>query len=317
MLSRVDLLSHSASLQAQVIRLLMIAAIASVTTTARTSEAQTNQSTIITTSDPAPAICNVNSEAADASQPESSSDASSAGNALRLSTTHKSGSVEVSPIQCKRPTGHGQSSSAEDQTPDKPADPPQTVEQPAAPGPKVSYSNGQLTVAGHGATFDEVMAAIRTQTGIGIEVPAGMADQHLFENVGPMPVREALVRLLDGTPFNYVLVSSTENPSLIRKVILTARGSGPSQAPQPVTSLLVREQVAGPALYGGDGFSTGADPSEVAAEAPANPPNGTTINPEVRQAAAASGKTPAQIIDELQKKQIQDLDRQYANQQQQ
>jgi hypothetical protein len=170
----------------------------------------------------------------------------------------------------------------------------------------VTYSGGELKVVGHGARLGQILETIKALTGITLEVPQDSADNQIFDDVGPAPARQALMQLLDGTRLNYVILSSSEDPQSVKGLILTAQ-----TAMMPTTTLgsakeLPTEQASGPALYGA-GFSeaTGQAPP---IEPAANTPSPVPVNPTIQQEATASGKTPGQILDELQKKQLQQLD---------
>jgi hypothetical protein len=191
-----------------------------------------------------------------------------------------------------------------------------------ATSPLVSLKDGNITVAARDARLGEILEAIQRLTGIVVDIPAEGSDERIFDSVGPAPVREALVKLLDGTKFNYVIVSSTQDPRTVKRLILTAQTSG---APIPHAGGAQGEEQAqaGPSLYGGSGFSNDETASnEPAANQPQpiDPPAATKAaiglpaNFNLQQAAAAAGKTPAQMLDELQKRQIQQLDDQLAAQ---
>ena len=59
--------------------------------------------------------------------------------------------------------------------------------------------------------------------------------------IGPAPIREALVSLLNGSRFNFIMVDSEREPGKLKSVILTYRGAGGISQPatmspeQPVT----------------------------------------------------------------------------------
>ena len=44
--------------------------------------------------------------------------------------------------------------------------------------------------------------------------------------IGPLPIREALVSLLNGSRFNFIMVDSEREPGKLKSVILTYRGTG-------------------------------------------------------------------------------------------
>jgi hypothetical protein len=94
--------------------------------------------------------------------------------------------------------------------------------------PKVIYSNGQLTIRAVNSTLGDVLRAVSAQTGAVIEFPPGSVDERVVVNFGPGPVRDVVGSLLNGTRFNYVLLESPGNPSMLQRMILTNAEPAPS-----------------------------------------------------------------------------------------
>jgi len=232
------------------------------------------------------------------------SDSASAKEPLRLPGVEDStGAADQQGAQCKRPA-------PKQWRPEESAGGNQPVSPQAdSTAPIVTYSGGQLKVVGHGARLGQILETIKALTGIALEVPQESADNQIFDEVGPAPARQALMQLLDGTRLNYVILSSSEDPQRVKELILTAQTSMPASTPGPAIGRST-EQASGPALYGA-GFS------EATGEAPAiepavNAATGIPVNANIQQLATASGKTPGEILGELQKKQTQRLDEQAA-----
>jgi hypothetical protein len=172
--------------------------------------------------------------------------------------------------------------------------------------PIVSYSDGELTVAGHGARLGQILETIKALTGIALDVPPGSTDNQIFDDVGPAPIREALRQLLDGAKLNYVIRGSAEDPQSVKQLILTARTGTVTTSGPPSANGMPTEEASGPALYG-EGFGEAINQPAVI-EPVVNTANAIPLNVNIQQQANASGKTPGQILDELQKKQLQQLD---------
>ena len=258
------------------------------------------------------AIKSDSTSAAAEEQTVSQPDSESSKRPVALPGVHDSASgVATEDGQCKRETKDAT-------TTWQPKDPSIKVDQPVLPAadptaPVLSFSDGKLTVTGNGARLGEILEAIKKLTGISLDIPASGADEQIFDNVGPAPPREVLERLLNGSNLNYVILSSSENPQQVQQLILTARTEAPPTPPGPGTGV-VAQQATGPALYGA-GFSAEASEEStppVAPEPIAAVGNAIPVNPNIQQAASASGKTVGQILDELQKKQLQQLDDQAA-----
>jgi hypothetical protein len=120
--------------------------------------------------------------------------------------------------------------------------------QVAAVSPKITYINGQLTIRAQDASLGDILRAVSTKTGAVIEFPADRAQEHLFANAGPGPVREVLESLLNGSRFNYVMVASPANPNLLQRMILTSseEPANPAAVEQPVQAGMLPPVVAAP-----------------------------------------------------------------------
>jgi hypothetical protein len=125
---------------------------------------------------------------------------------------------------------------------------------PAPSAPKVTYVNGQLTINARDASLGDILRAVSTKTGAVIEFPSDRAQEHLFANAGPGPVREVLSSLLNGSRFNYVMLASPTNPNILQRMILTsseepAVASAPQQplqaaaVPPPAVSAPPAEEI--------------------------------------------------------------------------
>jgi AMIN domain len=101
---------------------------------------------------------------------------------------------------------------------------------PAPPKPvlkmQVEYTGGRLHISADHASLAEVLGEVQRQTGTDIPIPPGAAQEQIVANIGPLPIREALVSLLNGSHFNFIMVDSETEPGKLKSVILTYRGAG-------------------------------------------------------------------------------------------
>jgi hypothetical protein len=104
---------------------------------------------------------------------------------------------------------------------------------PAPPKPKleVEYNNGRLGIRADHASLAEVLGEVQRQTGTDIPIPPGAAQEQIVAVIGPAPIREALVSLLNGSRFNFIMVDSEREPGKLKSVILTYRGAGGMSQP--------------------------------------------------------------------------------------
>src|SRR5579871_3283927 len=114
-----------------------------------------------------------------------------------------------------------------------PAPHPLTLEQMAPSAPKIVYQNGLLSVESVNSRLIDILNGIRTKAGIQFEGIQSLQDR-VAGNFGPAPADQVLASLLQGTHFDYVIVGTPENPSLVQRVILTpatnAAATNPGQS---------------------------------------------------------------------------------------
>lgn len=239
---------------------------------------------------------------------------------LRLSTkTESDGKTELQGQFCKRDRS--------DQTaPPPPAISPMAAAQstptPSVVPQAVAVVTGQgLTIRANGQEFASVLDAIRTVTGITVDMPAQNSGEPVFMTLGPVSTKDALVALLEGTRYNYVIVGSDRDPRVVTRVILSERSS--SQPASLVASAQGEPVAPQPELYANQGGREDAEVQSAEPPPPIQPPNPPAVIPSsvptgvnIQQLAAQSGKTTGQILDELQKHQLQVLDDQAAAQSQ-
>ncbi len=92
---------------------------------------------------------------------------------------------------------------------------------PVQPVPHITYKDGQLTIIAENVPLSDVLHEVSRATGATLEVPAGSATEPVFANIGPASVRDVLVKLLNGTKFNYVMLGSSDTSSDLKKIVLT------------------------------------------------------------------------------------------------
>src|ERR1700730_12504852 len=80
---------------------------------------------------------------------------------------------------------------------------------PAPPKPvvkvEVEYNNGRLRIRADHASLAEVLTEVHRHTGTDIPIPPGATHAPIVAGIGPAPIREALVSLLNGSRFNFIM----------------------------------------------------------------------------------------------------------------
>jgi hypothetical protein len=155
----------------------------------------------------------------------------------------------------------------------------------------------------------DILRAVRSQTGAAVEIP-GNATERVVSHLGPGPARDVLAALLNGSHFNYVMLGSATNPTLVERIILTSKSGG--EPPAAPTGVRGRNQ-AEDAQAQGD-IPLAPEPEEMPADDSAsaddsdNQADGQANQGEEQQQppnAQAPVKTPEQLLRELQQQQQQ------------
>jgi hypothetical protein len=109
---------------------------------------------------------------------------------------------------------------------------------PQLPELAVAFQDGMLSIRAERATLSEVLFAVHQRTGAEIGIPAGAEQEQVAADLGPAPATKVLADLLNGSKFNFLILSSPNDPLILDQVILSPRAEGPMQAqaaiPQPV-----------------------------------------------------------------------------------
>lgn len=105
----------------------------------------------------------------------------------------------------------------------------------AIPDPplQVTYLHGMLSIRSNKATLSEVLYAVQQKTGADIAIPAGAEQEKVVAYVEPAPAPEVIARLLNGSRFNFLILSSPDDPNKLDRVILSTRMEGNFVAPLP------------------------------------------------------------------------------------
>jgi hypothetical protein len=95
---------------------------------------------------------------------------------------------------------------------------------------EVSFKDGLLSITSNKASLSEVLFAVHQRTGAEIAIPAGAEQELVAAELGPAPAPEVLAHLLNGSKFNFLILSSSIDPSALDRVILSPRAEGPMPA---------------------------------------------------------------------------------------
>ena len=174
--------------------------------------------------------------------------------------------------------------------------------------PQVTYEHGQLTIIASNSTLGDILRAVRKETGADIEIP--VATDRVVTHLGPGPAREVMADLLNGSRFNYVLLGSPENASLLTRVVLVVKantpGATPNNPPGPQPMTTQAGMVAAPPP---DDAQDAADATDATDDTTDDSNNNVDQAADTDQPVASPDqpgmKTPQQMLQEMQQRQLQ------------
>ena len=130
------------------------------------------------------------------------------------------------------------------------AAPPTPVHPPPPPAPKmeVDFKDGKLSIRSDRAMLSDVLHEVQRLTGASVSMPPGAGNEPVIANIAPAPARDALTKLLDGSSYNFILLGSEHDPSVLRSILLTPRGAAvenmpATYIPPPVAEVAPEPQV--------------------------------------------------------------------------
>ncbi len=140
-----------------------------------------------------------------------------------------------------------------------PAPPASTLDQMSSRLPTVTLHNGELSIVAYNSTLRDILEMVRSQTGATIEIPPN-ANERVFVQLGPGPVRQVLASLLAGSDFNFVVLTTDSDPPVLSQLVLSPKrpseGANPLDLGLPstngISSGIVRRRRPVRKVHGGD-----------------------------------------------------------------
>jgi hypothetical protein len=102
--------------------------------------------------------------------------------------------------------------------------PPSLLNQPAAPA-EIRFTTTSLFIHAQNSSLNDILHAISSQSGMKIQGLGG--DERVFGNFGPGQPRDVLSQLLNGTPYNVLMVGDLSNGAP-RQLVLTPAAQAPA-----------------------------------------------------------------------------------------
>jgi len=118
-----------------------------------------------------------------------------------------------------------------------------------ARSPVVTYQGGQLTIDAETLTLAEVLKLVAEKTGAEIDVPSGSGLDRIIEHAGPGRAEDVLASLLNGSPFDFVIVSSPQPPHDPTQVLLFLHRTDTPPIDQTVSASAKPTAPSSPVLF--------------------------------------------------------------------
>jgi hypothetical protein len=88
------------------------------------------------------------------------------------------------------------------------------------PPPDIRYDQGLLTIVASDSSLAEILNGVQAQMGATIEFPATAASERATVKLGPASPTSVLTALLQGSPFDYVIVGAGQGPGGIHLLLI-------------------------------------------------------------------------------------------------
>ncbi|HEY3972524.1 MAG TPA: AMIN domain-containing protein [Candidatus Sulfotelmatobacter sp.] len=105
----------------------------------------------------------------------------------------------------------------------------------------ITYRDGMLGIRANKVTLAQVLYAVQQRTGAEVSIAAGAEQEKVVAEIEPAPAPEVLARLLNGSKFNFLILSAVDDPAKLDRVILSARPDG-GYVPPPAPVLAQNQQ---------------------------------------------------------------------------
>jgi hypothetical protein len=105
----------------------------------------------------------------------------------------------------------------------------------AAP-PALTYQAGRVDISVENGTYGQIFDWLKQQAGMTFEVPGEFRNQVLpLVSLRQMVLRDALVEILEGSDYDYILIGAPGNPANVRQLIITGKSMRTASSSSPGT----------------------------------------------------------------------------------
>ena len=93
-------------------------------------------------------------------------------------------------------------------------------------GTSVSYDGRTLSLTAENQSFGQVMNLLQQETGLQFEIPGDLQAVRLpLVEISNLSVREALLKLLQGSNYDYILIAAPGNPDQVQKLLVPGKST--------------------------------------------------------------------------------------------
>ena len=95
-----------------------------------------------------------------------------------------------------------------------------------AAAPTLSTDGRTLSLSAENQTFGQVMGLFQRQMGLEIDIPGDLNGLRLpLVEIKNLSMREALIKVLEGSNYDYILVAMPDQPDRVRKLVVPAKSA--------------------------------------------------------------------------------------------
>jgi hypothetical protein len=90
----------------------------------------------------------------------------------------------------------------------------------------IFFQDGLLSLTSNKGSLADVLTEIGLATGADMSIPAGAEQEKVAASLGPGSPRDVLAQLLNGSPYNFIIMGSNADANKVARVIITAKSAG-------------------------------------------------------------------------------------------
>jgi hypothetical protein len=213
-------------------------------------------------------------------------------------------------VDTPRPRSHHKAAVKKPQLPPLPSGPlgpiPQiSLESMSAVAPQVTYQDGKLTIVAPNSTLGDILRAVHRLTRAEMEIPSA-ATERVVTNLGPGPAPVVMSQLLNGSHFNYVLLGSPADANLLTRVVLVPKSGPDTMTPASAQTAVANAASPQPAASGNAPETAAEEAADDSADDSTDQNAAEAEQPAVVPAPENGAiKTPQQLLQEMQQRQLQ------------